>query len=80
MSGGDAYRDYRQLDTGSEFSLADDLEYKIIVTVTRQAVDVYVDNNTRLYSTATPRDFVGKVGLRPWRSFVRIKYFEVSEI
>ena len=79
MDDGDAYRDFRHLDTGVVFQLAEDREYTFTLTVTPHVVDVFVDN-VRLYSVSAPRGFLGKVGIRPWRSRISASFFEVAEL
>ncbi len=76
--GGDAYRDFRHVDDGVGFELIQDRQYSFAIRVNVRSVDVFVDERM-IYSVADTSPFVGKIGLRPWRSSVRCYHFEVHD-
>lgn len=77
-NGGDDYRDFNHLNSGESFSLIEGVEYNFVIKISSSSIDVFVDD-VFTYSVRTPKDIEGKVGLRPWRSKIDCKYFEVRE-
>ena len=79
-SGGrDAYFDFQHLDAGTEFQIEEAREYLVALSVGTDSLIVHI-NNVMIYSTRTPRDPRGKVGLRPWRARLECDQFDVAEI
>ena len=76
--GGDDYRDFRHIDSGTPMAIEEDREYHFVVHVTMDVIDVFVDGR-RTYSVLRPRGLYGRVGLRPWRSRIVCTYFEVRD-
>ena len=76
MRGGSEYRDFSHLDDGVPFQIEEEREYTIGVSLSHSMCDVFIDDK-RLYSLVMQESPVGKVGLRPWRSRINCKHFEV---
>lgn len=75
---GDDYREFIHLNSGAPFSLIEGVEYNFTIKISTSSIDVFIDD-VFTYSVRTPEDIEGKVGLRPWRSKIECKYFEVQE-
>ena len=78
LHGGDDYLDFVHFDQGVDFHIEDGREYSFAIQVGKRNIDVFVDNEF-IYSIQKPEGFIGRVGLRPWRSKIRCSHFEIQE-
>jgi hypothetical protein len=77
--GRDEYSDFDHIDEGVPFQLQRNCPYDLVIDVDRTAIRVRCNGN-EVYSPSLPEPVpAGRVGLRPWRSRMECKYFEVSE-
>ncbi len=76
---GDDIMDFVHLDEGIPFAIEDDREYEITLRLSQKKLMVFIDSKW-VYNIDIPENFNGKVGLRPWRSKIECKHFEINEI
>jgi Effector-associated domain 11 len=76
---GDDIMDFVHLDEGVPFIIEDNKEYEITLRLSQKRLMVFIDSKW-VYNIAIPENFNGKVGLRPWRSKIECKHFEINEI
>jgi hypothetical protein len=77
--GGNAYLDYRHLDSGIPFCLTDSTTYELAMSVgTREiAATIKSPRDQWTYTATLPEAPIGRVGIRPWRSRVECEKFEI---
>ena len=75
--GKDEFHDFRHIDEGVPFSLHSGRTYNIILKINNELINVLIDD-VMVLSTRVPREyFIGRVGLRPWRSCLKCERFEI---
>ena len=77
-SGGDHAADFAHLDYGFPFFINDNQPHEFRIQVLQNTIEVAVDNLFQ-YQFEKPAGLEGLVGLRPWRSQMRCRRFEVVE-
>jgi len=78
FSGGDAFSDYDHIATGGEFNVVENQFYDFVISFKHDKIEVIL-NDVNICSFKTPEALTGRVGLRPWRSQIDCKTFEILE-
>ncbi|MEM7603617.1 MAG: toll/interleukin-1 receptor domain-containing protein [Verrucomicrobiota bacterium] len=74
--GDDEFVDFRHLNEGVSFRVEEEVPIALTIRVSSE-LQVWA-NNRQVYSLPRPSRMTGRVGLRPWRSRLECRYFEVS--
>jgi len=77
FNGGDAFRDFEHIENGDKFKIIEDQFYIFYISFNSKKITVKINENI-ICSFKAPVTFDGRVGLRPWRSQVDCKTFEIE--